>query len=496
MHIVQLKLNTTVQDVRSLDKRFYEMNHIHNVIVKYGMTQLNALKDDPEYSELLKSRKTASKPKKKEINKQLNEIRLQYGLSESQLQSYAKLCGKQFSKRLSSQQIQKEATRVWQGVNKCLFSNGKHLHFKKYDKLTTIQGKTNTNGVKFDKDKLIINWQGLHISCKQPKRKKDIWYLEETLNHNIKYCEIARKIFNNGWHYYVNVYLDGDAPFKQMEITDGAMGIDPGVSAIAAVSDNKMFLRELAPDCKKYNKKIIRLQQQIDRSRRQNNPNKYNPDGTIVKSNRDKWIYSKTYKKKMRQLKALYRRKAAYIKQSHRLLCNELIRCTSVIYIEKMNFKALQRRSKKTKRSDKFSNIKQKDGSVKQIHKYKRKKRFGGSLNNRAPASFLEILEYKANRYNINVKYINTRTYKASQYNHKTGKCTPVTLGQRTKEIGRTTVQRDLYSAFLIQHPKKSLMTPKRTACVKDFKHFVQMQNALLTEMQQNGISMKQCFGF
>lgn len=69
MHIVQLKLNTTAQNVRSLNKRFYEMNHIHNVIVKYGMTQLNASKDDPEYNELFDVRKTASKSKKKEINK-------------------------------------------------------------------------------------------------------------------------------------------------------------------------------------------------------------------------------------------------------------------------------------------------------------------------------------------------------------------------------------------------------------------------------------------
>lgn len=496
MHVVQLKLNTKMQDIRSLNKRFYEMNHIYNVLVKYGTEQLNALKNDPEYIELLQTYRDTTKAKKKHISEQLSAVRLQYGLSEAQLQAYAKLCGKQFNKRLSSQQVQKEATRVWQGIRKCIFSNGKRLHFKKCDELTTIQGKTNTNGVKFNKGTLAIDWQGLHISCKYPKRPKDIQYLEETLNHNIKYCEIARKMFNNGWHYYVNVYLDGDAPLKDMKNVEDIMGIDPGVSAMSAVTNNKVFLRELAPDCKKYNKKIVRLQQQIDRSKRRSNPNKYNPDGTIVKNSRDKWIYSKTCKKRMRQLKALYRRKAAYIKQSHRLLCNELIRCASVIYIEKMNFKALQRRSKKTERSDKLSNIKQKDGSVKQIHKYKRKKRFGKSLNNRAPASFLEILEYKADRYNIKVEYINTRTYKASQYNHKTGKCTPVTLGQRTKEIGRTTVQRDLYSAFLIQHPKNNLMTPKRTACIKDFKHFVQMQNALITEMQQSGISMKQCFGF
>lgn len=56
------------------------MNHVHNVIVKHGMTQLNTLKDDPEYSELLKSRKTAFKSKKKEINKQLSKIIEQEGI--------------------------------------------------------------------------------------------------------------------------------------------------------------------------------------------------------------------------------------------------------------------------------------------------------------------------------------------------------------------------------------------------------------------------------
>lgn len=496
MHSIQLPLCTRQCDVRALNKRFYEMNHIHNVLVKHGIEQLKALKSDPEYAKLLQAYKNATKTKKKHISNQLSAVRLQYGLSEAQLQAYAKLCGKQFRKRLSSQQVQKEATRVWQGIQKCIFSDGKRLHFKKYNELTTIQGKTNTNGVKFDKDALAIDWQGLHLPCRSPKRSKDIHYIKESLNHKVKYCEIVRKMFNNGWHYYVNVYLDGDAPLKQMTIKDGTMGIDPGVSAIAAVSNDKIFLRKLAPDCKKYNKKIVRLQQQIDRSKRQSNPKKYNPDGTIIKNNRDKWIYSKTCKKKMRQLTALYRQKAAYIKQSHRLLCDELIQSASVIYIEEMNFKALQKRAKKTERSDKLSDIKQKDSSVKKIHQYKRKKRFGKSLNNRAPASFLQILEYKASRYNVSVAYINTKTYKASQYNHKTGACTPVTLGQRTKEIGRTKVQRDLYSAFLIQHPKKNLMTPKRTACTKDFKHFVKMQNALITEMKENGISMKQCFGF
>ena len=182
MHILQLKLDISPQDVRSLNKRFYKMNHIHNTIVKYAQGQIKALKSDPKYIELLQKRKTVSGKQKEHINAQLKEIRLQYGLSESQIQAYAKVCGRQFSKYLSSQQVQKEATRVWGGISECIFGKGKYLHFKKCNELTSIQGKTNTNGVKFDKSALKIEWQGLNIWCKCPKRQKDIQYLEETLN--------------------------------------------------------------------------------------------------------------------------------------------------------------------------------------------------------------------------------------------------------------------------------------------------------------------------
>ena len=65
MHIIQLPLCTRQYDVRALNKRFYEMNHIHNVLVKHGIEQLKALKSDPEYVKLLQAYKNATKTKKK-----------------------------------------------------------------------------------------------------------------------------------------------------------------------------------------------------------------------------------------------------------------------------------------------------------------------------------------------------------------------------------------------------------------------------------------------
>ena len=53
------------------------------------------------------------KSQKKKLAKQLAACRTKQGLSKASLEQYLKVCGKQFSKLLSSQQVQAEADRVW-----------------------------------------------------------------------------------------------------------------------------------------------------------------------------------------------------------------------------------------------------------------------------------------------------------------------------------------------------------------------------------------------
>ena len=509
MHTVRLLLNTTKYDEYIIDKRFHALSHIHNVMVKRARKLLIKLKHDKvyqaylsEYKELAKKlaenkKSTKSeKARKKVLSTLMSDIRLKMGLSEYGFHSYIKVCAKQYKKCLSSLQVQKEATRVWRGAEKVVFGEGKELHFKKFMDFNTISGKNNTNGVKFEKSTLSIEWLGLYISCKLPKKATDVDYLHEALSSDVAYCEIERKMFPNGWHYYVVVYLKDDAPCKIRELGNNLMGIDPGTSTIAGYSDTKAVLAELAPDCKKYNKQIEKLSCKLDNSKRATNPNKYNPDGTIKRGNYDKWVFSKTYLKNRQKLKYLYRKKAAYTKQSHEELCNELLTDSNIFIIEAMNYKGLQRKSKNVERSDKISDIKQKDGSIKQIRKFKRKKRFGRSLNNRAPAMFLTILKRKAILYGGQVYKINTQTFKASQYDHITDTYTKVPLSQRDKYVGNHKVQRDLYSAFLIRNTDNDLEHPDRDKCICGFDRFLELQSELINDMMTNSISMEQCFGF
>lgn len=505
MHVLELPLKTTKYDNYLLNRRFHAISHIHNVCVKYMKKRLGKLKFDKDYQTYLqeylvlkdkKTLKSIDKKRKNELSNLMKDIRISYGISKSALHSYIKVCGKQYKNLISSQQVQKEVTRVCNGVDKVLFSNGKDIHYKRFNDFNTIGQTSNLNGIKFDKATLSIVWNKQEISCKHIDKILKSQYEMESLDNKISYCEIKRRMFNNGWHYYLLIYLDGDAPRKLHNVGSETMGIDPGVSTVACVSDTKVILHELAPNAKHYEKKIAKLQQSLEVSKRISNPNKYNEDGTYKKNNKDKWKFSNSYYKKRRQLKTLYRKKSEYTSHSHNKMINEMLSDSCNFIIESMNFKALAKRSKKTERKSDITEIQCKDGSKKSIHKYKRKKRFGKSIGSRSPSLFMHRLEVKAIRYGGIVKYVDTMTMKASQYHHDTDEYVKTSLKERYKVINNNEVQRDLYSAFLIKNADMNLQYVDRSKCIYGFDNFVRMHNELIARMKQQGITMKQCFGF
>ena len=122
MHTVQLLLKTSKYERHEIDRRFHALAHLHNVCVKHARKCMIRLQHDKRYAELrqlynelVKKEKMSKEEKsqKKKLAKQLAACRTEQGLSKASLEHYLKVCGKQFSKLLSSQQIQAEADRVW-----------------------------------------------------------------------------------------------------------------------------------------------------------------------------------------------------------------------------------------------------------------------------------------------------------------------------------------------------------------------------------------------
>ena len=328
---------------------------------------------------------------------------------------------------------------------------GRHLHYRRYNSFDCIKQKCAATGVR------LLRWDTIcfmkhYYKVRVPKNE----YIQNIissvdLKEDVVYSFLKRIEFNSGFKYYVVITLRGDAP-KRIELSkDGGhrTGVDFGTSTIATASNNEVHLEELAPESAKYEKKIRHKQNLVDASMRKHNPENYNKNGT-VKKGKHKWKTTRRCRRLKRQIRVLYRKQSAYIKTSHHTFINRVVQNTSEFILEPMNFKALQKKSKKTERKEEATAIKQKDGSLKMVRKYKRKKRYGYSIKNRSPGLMQADLKTKATQYGIPYYEIDIHQYRASQLHHDTGEYIKPTLSERFKTIEGCKVQRDLYSAFLI----------------------------------------------
>ena len=212
----------------------------------------------------------------------------------------------------------------------------------------------------------------------------------------------------------------------------------------------------------------------MDRSRRANNPDNYNEDGTIKRGIKLEWNYSNKYIKAKNCLKDLYRKQADIRKQDHNIMANEIISQGDTIKVETMNFKGLQARSKNTTINDKTG-------------KFNKKKRFGKSLANKAPSMFLTILKNKLESKGGLYVEVNTYKVKASQYNHLNNEYNKKKLSQRWNYFKYNNedikIQRDLYSAYLIKNVD-GLEAINRNKCIDGFENFLEYHNDEILRLQ------------
>ena len=487
-YTLELKLNTKkLSDQRYLENYFREVAKISNTVRRFAIRQVTLLKRDRLYKDLLQQYVTLEKcPKKSALSKQLSVIVKSYGLTQYDLQKSAMEL-RCHLKYVHSDVYQKLCDAVWKGVEKVLYSTGKQIHYKKWEDFLSFEGKKNTTGIIYKDGKVYINSspkkpnRGLILNVSLPKNQNsDHWYYETSaLNDKTKYCRIVRKKFCTGWRYYVQLVQEGIPPLRHA-VGTGRIGIDIGTSTVAATSNTGCHLTELGEGIEVQDKKIRKMQRKLERSRCASNPDNYNADGTIKKGKKT-WNYSSRYKKLRNELGAMQRKRSDSLRQWQEAYANMLLEEGNEVYVEDMNFKGLQKRSKKTEKN--------KDG------KYKRKKRFGKSIGTRAPSQFLSILERKLGYTGGTYQEVNTRTFKASQYDHTSDTYQRKKLSRRHNTIDGEWVQRDLYSAFLIMNSNDTLEHTDRNRCFQNYQPFKTMHDQCITEILQSGKHIPSSFG-
>lgn len=328
------------------------------------------------------------------------------------------------------------------------------------------------------------------------------WYQQEALKCGVKYCRIIRKWVSTKWKYYAQIVLEGYPPIKcdnngvaKHPVKQGRVGIDIGTQTIAFSGKDVCDLRVLAPAARVQAKSLVNeiaaTLRAMDRSRRATNPKYYNPDGTIKRLKRQhgqkqrrEWKYSKRYYRLRAKLRNLYRKLADIRKMEHNILANELLAHGNEFVVEDMNYKALQKRSKETK-------INPKTGRA------HTKKRFGKSLSRCAPATFISILSKKANRYGGTVIKVSTFETKASQFDHTDESYTKKKLSERMARLRNgDIVQRDLYSAFLLEHIDTESLQYNMETLNSAFPAFLEMHENTKRRLQAVGSSLPASIGF
>lgn len=466
-------LNPSVQEKQVLEKYFEIGRQMYNYFLNCALKRLHQVQNDHDYQMLLKEYRGLKGTKdktllkrKKEITKELIDIQGKYRFRKFDMQDFVPTARSHFGKDnnpgncpIGAHETRKLAFRAFNAVEKMLYGKSKKIRFKRKDDAFSIENEDNSAGLRYwtkGPKQGTITWQGLKLT---PRPAKSVYDLQVLMDRT-KYVRMVRKQIKGKICYLAQLIQEGTPPEnKSHTIGKGRVGIDIGPSTIAVSSETETFIAVLAPGIERDEEALAKMQRKLNRSRRATNPQNYNEDGTIKKGPK-KWTYSNRYKKLKAEIADQSRVLAEKRKIAHEELANRVLSLGDEFYVENMDFRVLAMRAKETTRNKKNGRINS-------------KKRFGKTIGNRAPGMFLEILDRKLHYYGKELHKVNTRTVKASQYNHITGTYIKKDLNERWNDMGNgDRVQRDLYSAFLIQHVNKKMDKVDQALCIRSYGKF------------------------
>ncbi len=469
-----------------LAKRFEIARQIYNAMLGAELKKLRQLQQTKRYREVqaklsgMYAAKDTKSKAAKQAYRERDALLKKAGIDKYAFTKDAKNFYKHFKDNIASNiATHCIAVNIWTAFQKMLFGKGKKVHFKKRGEITSLQGYSvskKSGGVEIIFRGTYIEWNKLKLPL---KLNPDNAYETEMLQNRVKYVRILRTPGKRRARWYAQLVLEGVPAVKRdvetgkaiHPVGQGTVGIDIGPQTIAYVSEKEAVLKELADRVQNIEHEKRLVQRKMDRSRRAMNPENYVPDGTIKRGVKLTHKSSRRYDSLRRELACLQHQQAAIRKQQHIELANHLISLGDMFIVEKMQWESLARRAKETAVSEKTG-------------KYKRKKRFGKSIANKAPGMMIEILKQKCNSLGLPGVVEVSTTLRASQYNHISDTYEKKSLSQRWNDMpdGRR-IQRDLYSAFLLQHVNPQRDGYDSVQLHNDYENFIILHDKAITQL-------------
>lgn len=495
-YVVSTKVPFPESIAKRLEKSLRISNSAYNEALSFGLQRFEALKRNSQYQELLEARRPAAaklaalkkaKKKDKALSKQVKdydnalfELRKAYSLTESELQ---KVLAQQRRKpgspyqQFNAGEIQVIASQAYKTLEKVLFYQIKphKVRFRsKFDLDVSFRNRVNTTGTRLEpsnrKDiayRLYIHKASTFVDI-PVKAFNKYQQLSLLRCEKIKYVQIIRKTIRGKKVYYLQIVCQGFPPSKVTK-GEGVVGIDPGISTVAFASPSEAALVDLVPKNITRKEKLLKdLDRKIERSQRVNNPECYDERGKIKKGARFKRPSNRQVRLRNRRRKA-YRSLSEERKKLQGQLVSRIVSQASIIKIEELNVKGLQKRSRDIRINPK-------------TNRPFSKKRYGKAIFRAAPSGFRTALGTRASQLGIDVEVISPKEVKPSQYNHIAQTFEKKSLSTRVYDLSSDYpgVQRDLYSAFLIGHIENGHYQQEQLE--QDFPDFYQQMKDFLQQ--------------
>ena len=304
-----------------------------------------------------------------------------------------------------------------------MFGNGGRPRFKsRHRGLHSLEGKTASANIIWLPKEKAFSWKR-RISVVVPTTAYASAALADPTDPNkprkVKYCRVVRRVIRGRIRYFLQLVLEGLPPVRYVPAPrEACVGIDPGPSKIAFVSEYGAALLRASPRSTDHALEKKRILRMMDRSRRATNAENYDATGVPKKGARQ-WKYSKRYEKLRRELSEIFRLERETRRTDHGLIANTIIQLGGIVKCERNSHVAFQ-------------------------------KNFGKCVGRNGTASLIQRVRSKAESAR-GTQFVELNAYRCrlSQYDHVTAAFAKKPLAQRWTRVGNTVVQRDAYSAFL-----------------------------------------------
>ncbi len=509
-HILVVETDMPYSDVLKIVTLSDKIRKAGNELVGLMRKNYDQLLRTKRYRKLLKLYgNTQDKDKRRVLAKQLNEMQSEYNVTWNFCRKSMIPIGKKYG--IDAIFALTKAEDVWRGIKKCLYDNGKMIHFSKYGELPCIRAKQINRGipisVKGDKLQFRIgkNIFGIQINDRFQQDEVDAVlsyhadsemiddkavyrFVEDAYcidTYRPCYATLVPKLIRGKYRLYLHLTIEGKAMPKYDKhgnprhiYGNGTIGADIGTQTVAYTSNTEVGLKNLSErgnSIQTSERKERLLYRAMDRSRRATNPQNYNDDGTIRKG-RKTWKYSNHYKKLKAKHSELCRINAVNRQLAINEDANHLRSLGDVFVTEPKNAGKLMKRAKETTKNSKG--------------KFNKKKRFGKSIKNRCPSGFQTAVERKFKA--TGGTYIEVpNNYRASQYDHTADDYIKKKMSDRLyKLLDGTEVQRDWYSSFLLYCYDFRTEDIDKDKCNAEFERCYSKEKGLITWIKTNKIKI------